>query len=187
ADHSLLVLDGREKRTSHLADRDTEGSLKQLASQIQPHSLRLPYESLTEHHGYLRTSDEYQYIALASYGRPRYLEELRDIIRATGDGGFEAPVPDWNRWVEPRIDDGTWGGVHADLACSVQTRLEEVLVDLACWLHDQTGDTALTMAGGTALNCVANSRIWRESPFEHVWVQPAAGDAGTSLGAALQV
>ncbi|HLS44927.1 MAG TPA: carbamoyltransferase C-terminal domain-containing protein, partial [Ornithinicoccus sp.] len=161
--------------------------LKQLASQMLPHSLGLLYESLTEHLDFLRSSDEYKVMALASYGRPRYLEELRDIIRATGDGGFEAPVPDWNRWVEPRIDDGTWGGVHADLACSVQTRLEEVLVDLACWLHDQTGDTALTMAGGTALNCVANSRIWRESPFEHVWVQPAAGDAGTSLGAALQV
>jgi carbamoyltransferase len=186
-DSSVLVLDGRGECASHLAGRYTGGSLKQLASQELPHSLGLLYESLTEHLGFLRSSDEYKVMALASYGRPRYLEELRETIRATGDGGFEAPVPDWNRWVEPRIDDGTWGGVHADLACSVQARLEEVLVDLATWLHQQTGDTALTMAGGTALNCVANSRIWRESPFEHVWVQPAAGDAGTSLGAALQV
>jgi carbamoyltransferase len=61
-----------------------------------------------------------------------------------------------------------------------------VLVDLARWLQEQTGDRVLTMAGGTALNCVANSRIWRETPFDEVWVQPAAGDAGTSLGAALQ-
>jgi carbamoyltransferase len=65
--------------------------------------------------------------------------------------------------------------------------LEEVLVDLGRWLHDQTGQRVLTMAGGTALNCVANSRIWRETPFEEVWVQPASGDAGTSLGAALQL
>jgi len=64
--------------------------------------------------------------------------------------------------------------------------LEEVLVDLANWLHAQTGDRVLTMAGGTALNCVANTRIWRETPFEEVWVQPAAGDAGTALGSALQ-
>ena len=60
-------------------------------------------------------------------------------------------------------------------------------MDLARWLHEQTGDRLLTMAGGTALNCVANSRIWRETPFEEVWVQPASGDAGTSLGAALQL
>ncbi|MFV3577903.1 carbamoyltransferase N-terminal domain-containing protein, partial [Mycobacterium tuberculosis] len=72
-------------------------------------------------------------------------------------------------------------------AASVQARLEEVLVDLATWLHGQTGDRVLTMAGGTALNCVANSRVWRESPFEEVWVQPAAGDSGTALGAALQL
>jgi carbamoyltransferase len=69
----------------------------------------------------------------------------------------------------------------------VQARLEEVLVDLANWLHARTGEKALTMAGGTALNCVANSRIWRETPFEDVWVQPAAGDAGTALGAALHL
>ncbi|HLV05843.1 MAG TPA: carbamoyltransferase C-terminal domain-containing protein [Actinomycetaceae bacterium] len=184
---SVLVLDGRGEHASHLAGRYTRGSLETLAGQHLPHSLGLLYESLTEHLGFLRSSDEYKVMALASYGRPRFLEELRETIHATDDGGFVAPVPDWSRWVEPRVDDGTWGGLHADLACSVQARLEEVLVDLANWLHAQTGDTALTMAGGTALNCVANSRIWRETPFEDVWVQPAAGDAGTSLGAALQV
>jgi carbamoyltransferase len=123
-----------------------------------------------------------------SYGRPRFLDELRSLIHPTDDGGFVAEVPDWSRWAPPRVDDGrTWGGVHADLACSVQARLEEVLVALAGWIHRQTGDRVLTLAGGTALNCVANSRIWRETPFEEVWVQPAAGDAGTALGAALQV
>ncbi|OZB48092.1 MAG: carbamoyltransferase, partial [Cellulomonas sp. 14-74-6] len=152
-----------------------------------PHSLGLLYESLTEHLGFLRSSDEYKVMALASYGEPRFLDDLREIVRTTGDGGFVAPVPDWSRWAPARVDDGTWGGAHADLAASVQARLEEVLVELARWLHERTGDTALTMAGGIALNCVANSRIWRESGFEQVWVQPAAGDAGTSLGAALQV
>ncbi|WP_153398795.1 carbamoyltransferase family protein [Ornithinicoccus halotolerans] len=186
-DSSVLVLDGRGECASHLAGRYTGGQLKQLAGQELPHSLGLLYESLTEHLGFLRSSDEYKVMALASYGQPRYLEELRETIHATEDGGFVAPVPDWSRWVERRVDDGSWGGAHADLACSVQARLEEVLVDLASWLHEQTGDRVLTMAGGTALNCVANSRIWRESPFEQVWVQPAAGDAGTALGAALQV
>jgi carbamoyltransferase len=83
--------------------------------------------------------------------------------------------------------DAPWEPEQADLAASVQTRLEEVLLDLAGWLHDQTGDRALTMAGGVALNCVANSRLAEEGPFDHIWVQPAAGDAGTALGAALHV
>ncbi|WNB86240.1 carbamoyltransferase C-terminal domain-containing protein [Cellulomonas sp. ATA003] len=189
---SVLVLDGRGERASHLSGRYQEGKLEILAQQELPHSLGLVYESLTEHLGFLRSSDEYKVMALASYGKPRFLEELREVIRATDDGGFQAEAPDWSRWAPPRSADATlseesWRGPHADLACSVQQRLEEVLVDLATWIHAQTGDRVLTMAGGTALNCVANSRIYRESPFEEVWVQPAAGDAGTALGAALQV
>jgi len=184
---AVLVLDGRGERASHLAGRYTNGRLEILASQELPQSLGLLYESLTEHLGFLRSSDEYKVMALASYGQPRFLEELRELIRADGNGGFVAEPPDWSRWAPPRIDDGSWGGDHADLACSIQHRLEEVLVELAGWLYEQTGERVLTMAGGTALNCVANSRIWRETPFEEVWVQPAAGDAGTSLGAALQI
>jgi len=183
---SVLVLDGRGESASHLAGTYREGSLETLASQQLPHSLGLLYESLTEHLGFLRSSDEFKVMALASYGKPRYLDELRELIMATDDGGFIAEELDWSRWAPARTDDGSWGGPHADLAASVQQRLEEVLVDLANWLHAQTGDRVLTMAGGTALNCVANSRIWRETPFEEVWVQPAAGDAGTALGSALQ-
>lgn len=190
---SVLSLDGRGERSSHLAGRYDHGKLEVLASQELPHSLGLVYESLTEHLGFLRSSDEYKVMALASYGEPRFLEEMREILYATEDGGFVAEAPDWTRWAPRRVDDGTWGtehgglAEHADLAASVQARLEEVLVDLATWLHRQTGDRVLTMAGGTALNCVANSRIWRESPFEEVWVQPAAGDSGTALGAAMQL
>lgn len=184
---SVLVLDGRGERASHLAGRYVGGRLDVLATQELPSSLGLVYESLTEHLGFLRSSDEYKVMALASYGKPAFLDDLRSLIYPTGDGGFVAEVPDWTRWAPRRIDDGTWGGDHADLACSVQARLEEVLVDLARWLHERTGDRVLTMAGGIALNCVANSRIWRESGFDDVWVQPAAGDAGTSLGAAMQL
>ncbi len=186
-DCSVLVLDGRGESASHLAGRYRGGRLETLAAQNLPHSLGLVYESLTDHLGFLRSSDEFKVMALASYGKPRFLEELRELIHTDGNGGFVAQAPDWTRWASRRIDDGTWGGEHADLAASVQIRLEEVLVELATWLHGQTGDRVLTMAGGTALNCVANSRVWRESPFEEVWVQPAAGDAGTALGAALQV
>jgi carbamoyltransferase len=183
---SVLVLDGRGERASHLAGRYRDGRLEVLASQELPSSLGLLYESLTEHLGFLRSSDEYKVMALSSYGTPRHLEELRELVHATDEGGFVAEVRDWSRWA-PARSGGDWSREHADLAASVQQRLEEVLVDLARWLHDQTGDATLAMAGGTALNCVANSRIWRETPFESVWVQPAAGDAGTALGAALQV
>ncbi|EYT48169.1 MULTISPECIES: carbamoyltransferase family protein [Kocuria] len=184
---SVLVVDGRGEAHSHLAGRYRDGELEILHRQALPESLGLLYESLTDHLGFLRSSDEFKVMALASYGEPRFLPELREIVRATGDGGFRAQAPDWTRFAPRRIDDGTWGGDHADLAASVQAVVEEVLVDLATWLHGQTGDTVLTMAGGTALNCVANSRIWRETPFEEVWVQPASGDSGTALGAALHL
>ncbi|MEX5234990.1 carbamoyltransferase [Kocuria arenosa] len=184
---SVLVVDGRGEAHSHLAGRYRDGELEILHRQALPESLGLLYESLTDHLGFLRSSDEFKVMALASYGEPRFLPELREIVRATGDGGFRAQAPDWTRFAPRRIDDGTWGGDHADLAASVQAVVEEVLVDLATWLHEQTGDTVLTMAGGTALNCVANSRIWRETPFDEVWVQPASGDSGTALGAALHL
>ncbi|MFD7025192.1 carbamoyltransferase [Promicromonospora sukumoe] len=195
---SVMSLDGRGERSSYLAGRYVDGRLTVLGGQDLPHSLGLVYESLTEHLGFLRSSDEYKVMALASYGTPRFLPELREVLRTTPDGGFVAVAPDWSRWV-PAVEPGTLREPHgvqgprvgpadpADLAASVQARLEEVLVELATALHERTGDDALTLAGGTALNCVANSRLWRESPFEHVWVQPAAGDSGTALGAALQV
>ncbi len=185
---SVLVLDGRGERASHLSGRYTDGKLDVLATTDLPHSMGLLYESLTEHLGFLRSSDEFKVMAMASYGTPRHLAELREGVHATGDGSFVAPEPDWTRWAPRRSPDAEdWLPEHADLAASVQALTQEVLVDLATWLHGRTGDTLLTMAGGTALNCVANTVIWRETPFESVWVQPAAGDSGTALGAALSV
>jgi carbamoyltransferase len=185
--NSVLVLDGRGEAHSHLAGRYVEGQLEVLAGQALPHSLGLMYEDLTDHLGFLRSSDEFKVMAMASYGKPRFVGELAELVRATGDGGFRTERIDFAEFA-PRLGKGDdWTEAHADLAASVQQRLEEVLVDLARWLHEQTGDRVLTLAGGTALNCVANTRILAESPFEEVWVQPAAGDAGTALGGALHV
>jgi carbamoyltransferase len=184
---SVLVLDGRGERASHLAGRGVGGELEILHAQELPHSLGLLYEEATEHLGFLRSSDEYKVMALASYGEPTLLPELRRLVRATGDGGFAVEPIDWSALAK-RVQPGdSWGAEHANLAASVQTRLEEVLLDLAHWLHARTGDPVLTMAGGVALNCVANSRLAAEGPFDDIWVQPAAGDAGTALGAALHV
>jgi carbamoyltransferase len=189
ATSAVLVLDGRGERTSHLAGRYREdGSLEILARQELPHSLGLLYEELTDHLGFRRSSDEYKVMAMASYGEPAFLDDLRHLVHARGDGGFATEPVDWER-LAPRLAAGgeDWTSRHADLACSVQRRLEEVVLELATWLHDRTGESALTMAGGVALNCVANMRLHDSGPFEDVWVQPASGDSGTALGAALHV
>ena len=183
----VLVLDGRGEAASHLAGRYDAGTLEILASQALPHSLGLLYEDVTQHLGFLRSSDEFKVMALASHGQPRFAEELRRAVYATGDGGFRTEPIDWGSLVKLRRADEEWTQDHADLAASVQTRLEEVLLDLAGWLHGHTGGKTLTMAGGVALNCVANTRIFDESPYDDVWVQPAAGDSGTALGGALHV
>lgn len=187
-DSAVLVLDGRGEVASHLAGAYRGGALETLRSQELPHSLGLLYEDLTRHLGFLHSSDEYKVMALASYGRPKFLGILRDLVRANGDGGFTVERIDWGALAKARTADGEMTEAHADLASSVQVRLEEVLLDLARWTYEASGGLkTLTMAGGTALNCVANARIAAEGPFDRVWVQPAAGDSGTALGAALAV
>jgi carbamoyltransferase len=104
-----------------------------------------------------------------------------------GDGGFVALPIEFGAFVEPRGDGAEFFAAHADLAASLQAALAETILDLACWLHRRTGMRALVLAGGVALNVVANSYVAERGPFDDVWIQPAAGDAGTALGAALYV
>jgi carbamoyltransferase len=184
---AVLVLDGRGERASHLAGHAVDGELEVLAAQQLPHSLGLLYEEVTDHLGFRRSSDEYKVMALAAYGTPSRLPELREAVRTTGDGGFTVAPIELDTLAKRRGADERWTEEHADLAASVQARLQEVLLELATWLHARTGEPALTMAGGVALNCVANSYLAEQGPFERIWVQPAAGDAGTALGAALHV
>jgi len=184
---SALVLDGRGERASHLAGRFAGGELEVLAAQALPHSLGLLYEELTAHLGFRRSSDEYKVMAMASYAEPEFLDAFRELVRADGEGGFTVADVEFARFAPPLAPGAAFTPAHAALAATVQRRLEEVLLDLAGWLHARTGDRDLVLAGGVALNCVANSRLWREGPFERVWVQPASGDAGTALGAALHV
>ena len=182
----VLVLDGRGECRSHLAGTYRGGRLTTHAGQELPHSLGLLYEDLTDHLGFLRSSDEYKVMAMASYGEPRFLDQLAQRIRTDGRGGFQTLPVEWGALAKRLAPGEEWTADHADLAASVQRRLEDVLLELAGWLREQSGSSRLAMAGGVALNCVANTRLFAESGYDDVWVQPAAGDAGTALGAALQ-
>ncbi|MGE2835838.1 carbamoyltransferase family protein [Mycobacterium sp. SMC-4] len=194
-DTAVLVVDGRGERTSMLSGAYRDHKLDVLASQALPHSLGLLYESLTEHLGFTRSSDEYKVMAMGSYGQPRFIEALRERVHATSDGGFRTEPIIWTDFApvrEPARSDQAGAlarpePVHADLACSVQQVVEEVLLDLVAWLRERVDGPNLCLAGGVALNCVANTRLHAESGFDRIWVQPAAGDSGTALGAALAI
>ncbi|MGE0878863.1 MAG: carbamoyltransferase [Acidimicrobiia bacterium] len=184
---AVMVLDGRGERSSYLAGVADRKRFEPLVEQHLPHSLGLRYEELTEHLGFRRSSDEYKVMALAAYGKPVHLEELRRSIHVDGNGGFCARPIDWGRLAPPGSGEDVVRPEHADLAASMQARLEEVMLELASWLFVNTGERRLCLAGGVALNCVANSKLFEYGPFDDIWVQPAAGDSGTALGAALQV
>ncbi|MDV3126932.1 carbamoyltransferase [Mycobacterium sp. 21AC1] len=179
-DCAVLVVDGRGERTSMLAGTYTDNKLDVLSVQRLPHSLGLLYEELTEYLGFKRSSDEYKVMAMSSYGTPRFADHFRKLVYATGDGGFRTDAVDWRSF-------GTTWDDRVDLACSVQRVLEEVLLDLVSWLRARSDHPNLCLAGGVALNCVANSKIHRDGGFDNVWVQPASGDSGTALGAALSL
>ena len=186
-DCAVMVADGRGECASYLAGEYRDRDLTVLASQRLPDSLGLMYEEVTDHLGFRRSSDEYKVMALASYGKPTMLQTLQELIYADGDGGFVVRPVDWNTLAKRRPAGTELVEEHADLAASVQRCLEQVLLSLVRWLHDRTGNRRLTLAGGVALNCVANTRIADEGPFDELWVQPAAGDAGTALGGALHL
>jgi carbamoyltransferase len=186
-DCAVLAVDGRGESTSMLAGEYRDRKLDILKAQSLPHSLGLLYEDLTAHLGFERSSDEYKVMAMASYGVPLHLDHFRQRVYATPDGGFRTEPIDWSVFAPARkVGDG-FDESHSDLAATVQTVLEEVLLDLCNWLYGRTGSSRLALAGGVALNCVANTRLLSEGPFSEIWVQPAAGDSGTALGAALTV
>ncbi len=185
---AVMTLDGRGERatTSYWLGEGNE--LEHIGQVNHPDSLGLLYEEVTDYLGFLRSSDEYKVMALASYGQPRYLDEFRDMIRLGENGQYTiAPLRLEERFGPARERGGPLTERHYDLARSLQQALEEAALSLAHWLHDVTQASALCLAGGVALNCVMNARLRDRGPFERIWVQPAAGDSGTALGAALWV
>ncbi len=105
------------------------------------------YEDLTEHLGFARSSDEYKVMALGAYGTPRFLPELQRLVTTTDSGSFRIEPIEWDALAPRRRAGGSWTSAQADLACSVQRRLEDVLLELAHWLYDRTGNPHLALAG----------------------------------------
>jgi len=185
---AVLTLDGRGERTSTTYSLGEGDRLERLGEVALPHSLGLLYEDVTRYLGFLHSSDEYKVMALASFGRPRYLAEFRELVTVGANGRYTVQPPRLEeRFGPPRLRGGPLEQWHYDLAHSLQVVLAETVLELARWLHDATGADDLALAGGVALNCVMNARLRDHGPFRRIWVQPAAGDAGTALGAALWI
>jgi carbamoyltransferase len=182
---AVMTLDGRGERVSTGYFLGDTNSLTEIASVNMPHSLGMLYEKITTYLGFLYSSDEYKVMALASYGKPTYLDDFRSLVHVGDDGQYSIdhfdPVQIWG---PARHKDNSFDELHFNIAHSLQKILEETVLKLCWWLYDQTHAENLCLAGGVALNCVLNAVIRDKGPFKQVWVQPAAGDAGTALGAA---
>ncbi len=198
---AVLTVDGVGEYATTTVGRG-EGNRLVLEEQLNfPHSLGLLYSAFTAYCGFRVNSGEYKLMGLAPYGEPRYVEAIRDrLIEILPDGSFRL-LPDALEFLKGRSMTGQafhdlFGGAprkpeeameqrHADVARSIQAVAEDVLLGLARYACEKTGSRNLCLAGGVALNCVANGRILRETGLSGLWIQPAAGDAGGALGAAL--
>ena len=180
-----------------------QGNSMELFHEIRfPHSLGLLYSTFTGYLGFKVNSGEYKVMGLAPYGEPTYVEQVRQLVDVAADGSFRLDMSYFDfdfgmrmaneRFFElfgqpPRESESPIETFHKDIARSLQEVLNEVMVLQAKELHRRTGSKNLCLAGGVALNCVANGHILRETEFENVFTQPAAGDAGGALGVALWI
>jgi carbamoyltransferase len=197
---AVLTIDGVGEWATASIGVGRGAALDLLREQRWPDSLGLLYSAFTYHTGFRVNSGEYKVMGLAPYGEPRYVDAILDHLVALRDdgsftldqryfdylGGLTMTSPAFDALVggPRRPPESPLAQRHLDLARSVQVVCEEIVLRMARTAHRETGCRDLCMAGGVALNCVANGRLLREGPFERLWVQPAAGDAGGALGAA---
>ena len=200
---AILTLDGVGEWTTSSMGKGVKNRIE-LTHELQfPHSLGLLYSAFTYFCGFKVNSGEYKLMGLAPYGNPRFTEIItQNLVDLKADGSFRLDQSYFNycqgltmtsaKFDElfegpPRAQESEITQREFDLAASVQAVTEGIVLRMAQHLHEVTGMKNLCLAGGVALNCVANGRLLRESPFENIWIQPAAGDAGGALGAALFV
>jgi len=198
-----ICLDGVGEWATSSVWQGEENTLTPLWEIDFPHSLGLLYSAFTYYTGFKVNSGEYKVMGLAPYGEPVYKDVILDkVMDLKEDGTFRLNMEYFNYATGLTMTNDKFADLmgaprreaespleqrHMDLARSVQEVTEEVVLRLARTVHKETGNDYLTMAGGVALNCVANGRLLREGPFKDIWIQPAAGDAGGALGAALAI
>ena len=166
-----------------------------------PHSLGLLYSAFTYYTGFKVNSGEYKLMGLAPYGKPIYVDKIKNLIDIKDDGSFRLDQKYFDYSTGLRMTNKNFDNLfgerprdpkkekitqfHMDIAASIQKVTEEIIIKLVKSLREEYGINNLCLAGGVALNCVANGKILREKVFDNIWIQPASGDAGGSLGAAL--
>lgn len=198
---AILTMDGVGEWTTTSYGIGKGNSIKLCADIKFPHSLGLLYSAFTYYTGFRVNSGEYKVMGLAPYGEPRYKNLIYDhLIDVKDDGSFRMNMEYFNYCAGLTMTnkkfDKLFGGERRkpeskltqremDIARSLQEVTEEIVMKMGNQVYKETGLKNLTLAGGVALNCVANGKLLREGPFENIWIQPAAGDAGGALGAAL--
>jgi carbamoyltransferase len=194
-------MDGVGEWTTTSLALGNDAGLKVVREIHFPHSLGLLYSAFTYYTGFKVNSGEYKVMGLAPYGEPRYAQRIREhLIDVKDDGSFRLNLDYFDyctglRMTNARFDELFGGPARRpespltqrdmDLAASVQVVTEEILLKLARSLATESGEHNLCLAGGVALNCVANGKLLRQGAFDRLWLQPAAGDAGGAVGAAL--
>jgi len=201
AEAAILTMDGVGEWATSSYGFGRGAELELLAEQHYPHSLGLLYSAFTYYTGFKVNSGEYKVMGLAPYGEPRFVDRiLSELMELRDDGSFKLNMDYFDYLTgltmtneafdrlfdgPPRSPESRVTQREMDLAASVQKVTEEVVLRMARHVHRETGLPNLCLAGGVALNCVGNGRLLREGPFERLWIQPAAGDAGGALGVAL--
>lgn len=200
---AILTIDGVGEWTTNSLGIG-KGNQFQLIREIKfPHSLGLLYSAFTYFTGFKVNSGEYKVMGLAPYGEPKYVQTIYDnLIDLKDDGSFRLNLEYFNYMAGLTMTNESFGALFGgprrkpespltqremDLARSIQVVIEEAMLRQANYLHKESGLDNLCLAGGVALNCVGNGRVLREGPFKNIWIQPASGDAGGALGAALCV
>lgn len=198
---AILTMDGVGEWTTTSCGKGSGNNIE-LFSEIKfPHSLGLLYSAFTYYAGFKVNSGEYKVMGLAPYGEPKYVPLIFEhLIDLKEDGSFRMNMDYFNYCAgltmtnskfhnlfggPPRIPESKLTQKEMDIARSIQDVTEEIVFRLGIHIHKETGSKNLCLAGGVALNCVANGKLLKQGPFENIWIQPAAGDAGGALGAAL--
>lgn len=196
---AILTMDGVGEWATTTYGKGNEKGIELFEEVHYPHSVGLLYSTITSYLGFGVNDGEYKVMGLAPYGTPRYTDQLYKLIHLGANGQYTLDM----RYFEflkgermfgealeellgapARREDEKMTAFHKDIARSLQFVLEDIMLKKAAYLHQQTGESNICLAGGVALNCVANGKLLREGPFEKMFVQPASNDAGGSLGAA---